>query len=102
MIPQRRYRRNARTRLNDLLWQQRYACWWCGRLLVRLAALAQSDIIKETPHMVTWRDGEDVLEAHIATVDHLIELSNGGKTIGNLVASCLTCNNRRSRQPKSK
>ena len=89
-------------RLDGLLWQQRYACWWCGRLLVRLASLEDNEIVKQTPHVVTWRDGEDILSSHIATVDHLVPLEHGGKTIGNLVAACLTCNNKRSRQPKSR
>lgn len=101
MIPQRKLRRRARNRLDSLLYRQGHKCHWCGRWLVRLQTLDDCDIIKLTAHMVTWRDGDDILIAHIATSDHLKELSAGGDShIRNLVASCLTCNNKRSRQGK--
>ena len=101
MIPQRRERARARRRLDTLLQQQGHKCHWCGRWLVRLQRLDDCDILKLTSHTVTWRDGDDVLIAHIATSDHLKQLSEGGGSyLANLVASCLTCNNRRSRQGK--
>lgn len=81
-------RTSARRKLPRLYHEAQGECFWCKRQTVLLRTLA------EQPR---------TLPLDAATVDHVIPLEYGGDSrVDNLVLSCYTCNNGRSRKEPQK
>lgn len=87
------------------IWKQRvaaaygYRCYDCGVMLVIISSVPPGYRIRETGHWLTYYDPimEDVVSERIFTVEHLLEISKGGKTeISNLRPACKSCNQRHS------
>lgn len=80
-------------------------CHWCGIPLVRVCTINPKLITKQEKGMVYYaRRGRGRLTEHcdyFMTVDHVIPLSEGGKSgISNLVPSCEPCNASRGQVKK--
>ncbi len=86
-------------------WKRRVAaihgtkCFYCKAELVILADVERKHRIYQDGEWVTYFDKttQRGVRKLIFTLDHVIELSRGGKTdLTNLVPACHKCNNRRS------
>lgn len=91
-------------KLDSLLDQQRHRCHWCRCRIVRLGSIDPTQIRILKHRFVVWRGKNGkLLQALIASTDHLMPASRGGHSgLENLVAACKWCNERRgNRTPRS-
>lgn len=89
-----------RAKLDTLLTETSFRCYWCGCRLVRLSSVHPDQIVVLRHHFVAWKlaNGKST-QALIASVDHLNPASIGGpNTLDNLVPSCKWCNEERGRE----
>jgi hypothetical protein len=81
-------------------------CHWCNRELVWWQRLPhgaiKSEIRDGNPgQIVSFQYFGELRRMHIVTIDHVLEISKGGRNDSdNLVLSCWTCNGHRSALPK--
>lgn len=77
-----------------------WRCHWCKMPIVRVADAAHKSHFKEEAFYVgyyDWKTG-DIVRARKATIDHVVPLSDGGKSdASNLVAACAECNQKRNK-----
>lgn len=90
-------------------WKKRVAavhgtkCFYCHCELVILSLVDRKDRIYQDGEWITYFDRatQRGMRKRIFTLDHVVELSRGGKTdLDNLVPACHKCNNRRSNRKK--
>lgn len=73
-------------------------CYWCGCKVVRISDVPMQNRLelKGGYSLVYWNE-EEIQEAAIATVDHLVRFADGGSLKpDNTVLSCFKCNNERN------
>lgn len=94
-------RKYAREHLPALMRKTGGLCHWCGVPITMRRTIEDHEVLKELPKSITWRDTDGtVLFACLASVDHVRPLEeNGGNQLKNLVASCMGCNGKRSKEP---
>jgi len=80
-------------------------CHWCGTVIVWWQKLPENAVLNKLKgggpgrFVVFLLNGQKV-QYPAATVDHVLEISNGGNNVpSNLVASCCKCNQQRSALP---
>lgn len=95
-------RRRARKKHLDRLYaEQNSLCHWCKSQTVLLKYIDEDKIIEARSEFIIWREGEYVLRARYATIDHVTPISEGGTNDpDNLVMSCSGCNRDRTTQEK--
>jgi hypothetical protein len=94
-----RIHKKARERwLEHLYARQNSMCYWCRSQTVLLRYISEEQELSCKNGFVTWRDGENVFAARIASVDHIRPVSDGGTNDpANLVMACVDCNQNRTR-----
>jgi len=78
--------------------EQNSLCHWCHSATVMLRYIRKESIVRINNGGVVWRIGEETFFARIATVDHLVKVSDGGgNEPENVVMACATCNKDRTK-----
>lgn len=73
-------------------------CYWCGVRVVRISEIPQTNRMLKNGSKILYYVGDDLREAAVGTVDHLLRVSDGGdNSLANLVISCLQCNQEREK-----
>lgn len=98
-----RKRRNignkARQRLPILMKNFNNKCYWCGKEIVMMRSILKEYVLDIDHGSITYKNGEEVVQKLLASVDHKVGLVDGGNNqFDNLVPSCRYCNEGRGRQ----
>jgi hypothetical protein len=68
-------------------------CYWCGVRVVRESQIPPARRMKKSENRILYYLGEELREDALATIDHLVRVSDGGTNEPvNLVISCQECN----------
>lgn len=102
------YNRNLHRRAREKWLERLYAkhnslCHWCKSATAMRRFVEPASLISATNGFLTWRDGDVVLRARLATVDHVTPISEGGTNDAtNVVLACADCNQNRTRTKSPK
>lgn len=92
-------RKQAREYLAEKVESAFDRCHWCKCEIIwrwRVAGRIKTD---HKNHTVSYRIGDEIFTTPMATVDHVIPISEGGgNSLLNLVSSCYDCNAERNYQ----
>jgi 5-methylcytosine-specific restriction endonuclease McrA len=97
----RNARKRARHKLNSLLRQQKFRCYYCQRQIARPYQLRGRIIEQIAAELIYMDSTGKALTIGVATTDHVQPLMSGGASnYRNLVAACWRCNMERHRQAR--
>lgn len=90
-----------RYRLPKLLEMYDNKCYWCKEPIIMRREVTPEQVVQEKHGVITFFSGPNLYEFKLASVDHIVELADGGTNDwNNTVPSCWFCNNERSNGKK--
>ena len=100
--PEQRARRclrnHANRKLSSLLREFGFECVWCSREIIALRDV-DGPILQVRKKAVKWLQEGTIIDCLLATTDHLVPISEGGRSNReNLVPACVSCNNNRMKR----